>query len=171
MSAEATPTGMKFSELIQTLMTYGPVQVGNGADLVKPLSTASEIPIDKVPPSASTVTPSTAKYAESKASVDDIKKTIREEITSALGSVKKGPKDGVNQVIESRSTNPLAPQVPSIKTNGLEQGSWFRNASQEGCPYAMGQQVDANAQPVPFPIDMNDYIRKDSIPCWGCSLK
>lgn len=165
-STESTPSGMKFSELIQTLMTYGPVQVGHGADLVKPLS---EAPLTET--NTKTITPSTTKYGDSKASVDDIKKTIREEIQSLMGNVKTGPKDGVNKVIEHRATDPIVPTVPKVSTNSLEQGSWFRNASQEGCPYAMGQQVDANAQPVPFPIDMNDYIRKDSIPCWGCSLK
>jgi hypothetical protein len=165
---------MKFSELIQSLMTYGPVQVGNGADLVKPLSQesgASASSTSKPAHSVKSVTPSTTKYADSKASVDDIKKTIREEIQSLFGNVKTGPKDGANKVIEHRATDPIVPTVPKVSTNSLEQGSWFRNASQEGCPYAMGQQVDANAQPVPFPIDMNDYVRKDSIPCWGCNLK
>lgn len=165
-STESTPSGMKFSELIQTLMTYGPVQMGNGADLVKPLSQA---PLTET--NTKTIAPSTTKYADSKASVDDIKKTIREEIQSLFGNVKTGPKDGANKVIEHRATDPIVPTVPKVSTNSLEQGSWFRNASQEGCPYAMGQQVDANAQPVPFPIDMNDYVRKDSIPCWGCNLK
>jgi hypothetical protein len=168
-TAATTPTGMKFSELIQTLMSYGPVQVGPGTAVLAPLSTPGSSMSDG-PSMPLSSTPS--KYGSSTTPVDDIKKTIRDEIQTALGDVKKGPKDGVNAKLEDRSTETLKPTGPSKPiSNGLAQGSWFRNASQEGCPYAMGQQVNPNAQPVPFPIDMNDYIRKDSIPCWACNLK
>ena len=174
----STPTGMKFSELIQTLMSYGPVQVGPGSAGLTPLSESkpsTTADLLKPPHSSegSALLAGTAtKYGNSNAPVEDIKKTIREEIQTALGGVKKGPKDGVNTKLEDRSTEALKPKAPSKPiSNGLAQGSWFRNASEEGCPYAMGQKVNPNAQPVPFPIDMNDYIRKDSIPCWACNLK
>ena len=178
----STPTGMKFSELIQTLMSYGPVHSGPGSAVLTPLSApkmSASTDLLKTPYGAATsyegsntpTGPST-KFGSSNAPVEDIKKTIREEIQSALGTVKKGPKDSVNKKLEDRSTDAMKPKAPSKPiSNSLAQGSWFRNASEEGCPYAMGQQVDSNAQPVPFPIDMNDYIRKDSIPCWACNLK
>jgi hypothetical protein len=176
---ETTPTSMKFSELIQTLMSYGPVRLGSGIVYVDPsraLVEPTQVPnADVVKPSVSSKAPTRGavpKHMSSSASVDDIKKTVRDEIRAALGEVKAGPKDATNKKLEDRSTTPVSPVVPKkAASDSLEQGSWFRNAASEGCPYAMGQQVDANAQPVPFPIDMNDYIRKDSIPCWGCTLK
>lgn len=178
-----TPTGMKFSELIQTLMSYGPVQASPGSAVLTPLSeskasTAADLLKTPYNDDASyegsnaLLTGPSTKYGSSNAPVEDIKKTIREEIQSALGIVKKGPKDDANAVLESRSIDAVKPKGPSKPiSDSLAQGSWFRNASDEGCPYAMGQQVDPNAQPVPFPVDMNDYIRKDSIPCWACNLK
>lgn len=180
--ADVSPTSMKFSELIQTLMSYGPVRLGSGIVYVDPsqaLIEPKQVPdvakVEKVQPSISSKAPTRGavpKNMSSSASVDDIKKTVRDEIRAALGEVKAGPKDASNKALEDRSTIPVKPEAPKkAASNSLEQGAWFRNAASEGCPYAMGQQVDANAQPVPFPIDMNDYIRKDSIPCWGCTLK
>jgi hypothetical protein len=176
---EVSPTSMKFSELVQTLMSYGPVRMGSGIVYVDPsqtlVETSQKPTAVEVKPSVSSKAPTSGavpKSMSSSASVDDIKKTVRDEIRAALGEVKAGPKDVTNKVLEDRSTTPVKPEVPKkAASNSLEQGAWFRNAASEGCPYAMGQQVDANAQPVPFPIDMNDYIRKDSIPCWGCTLK
>jgi hypothetical protein len=131
----STPTGMKFSELVKTLMTYGPI---------------------------TEATPET----------EDIEEIVSKEVESQLQKVKLGPKDQVNGKLSERTTEPVKPETPiAPKTNGLVQGSWFRSAAQEGCPYAQGQQVDPSLPPQPFPIDMNDYIRKDSIPCWACTLK
>jgi hypothetical protein len=177
-----TPTGMKFSELIQTLMSYGPVQAGPESAVLTPLSkshTSTAADLLKTPygttsgsKGSNLLTGTSTKYGSSNVPVEDIKKTIREEIQAALGIVKKGPKDDANTKLEDRSTETLKPQAASKPiSDSLAQGSWFRNASEEGCPYAMGQQADPNAQPVPFPIDMNDYVRKDSIPCWACNLK
>ena len=170
---------MKFSELIQTLMSYGPVRLGSGIVYVEPSSTLSkltQLPSEEyVKPSISSkasMRGAVPKNMSTSAPVDDNNKTVRDEIRTALGEVKVGPKDGVNKKLEDRCTTPVQPIAPKkAASNSLEQGAWFRNAASEGCPYAMGQQVDASIQPVPSPIDMNDYIRKDSIPCWGCTLK
>jgi hypothetical protein len=62
-----------------------------------------------------------------------------------------------NEKLECRN-NPLPTNCAPTNTNNLQQG-----------------QEAINANPVTRctkkpPIDMNDYIRKDSIPCWGCSV-
>lgn len=133
--APTTPTGMKFSELVKSLMSYGPI-------------------------------------TEESPETEDIQGIVSKEVESQLQKVKLGPKDQVNGKLSERTTEPVKPETPiAPKTNGLAQGSWFRSAAQEGCPYAQGQQVDPSLPPQPFPIDMNDYIRKDSIPCWACTLK
>lgn len=54
-------------------------------------------------------------------------------------------------------------------TPALAQGSEFTGA--DGSPYGQGQQSCKKSEPEPCPYDMNEYIKKDKIPCWGCSLK
>jgi hypothetical protein len=109
---------------------------------------------------------STSPYAS--ASLEDIRGVVRDE----LKNLKLGPKDSANDKLSDRKTKPATTEDKTTTcSNSLSQGSWFRTAATEGCPYAQGQTSSANVTPQPFPIDMNDYIRKDSIPCWGCTLK
>jgi hypothetical protein len=71
--------------------------------------------------------------------------------------------------LAERSTEPVKPApAPKADSDALQQGSWFRSAASEGCPYAQGQV--STEEPLP-PFDMSQYIRKDKIPCWGCTLK
>jgi hypothetical protein len=60
---------------------------------------------------------------------------------------------------------------PYTKSACLEQGKHYTGTSNKkpACPYAQAQRMAKTAQP--YPIDMNDYIRKDSIPCYGCNIK
>jgi hypothetical protein len=154
-----TPTGLKFSELVQTLMAYAPIQEAQQ----KP-STASTATTASTEASGET----RSALTKTAAPIDEIKSTIRDEIQAQLKGVKLGPKDLTNEDISKRSTEPVPPTAPKANSDALQQGSWFRSATDQGCPYADGQQA---GKPVPFPIDMNDYIRKDKIPCWGCTLK
>ena len=48
---------------------------------------------------------------------------------------------------------------PMDMANGVDSGCAASDMTQQGTEYQ-------NAQP----FDRNDYIRKDSIPCWGCTL-
>jgi hypothetical protein len=62
-----------------------------------------------------------------------------------------------NEKLECRN-NPISTECATTNTDNLQQG-----------------QEAINANPVTkctkkTPIDMNEYIRKDSIPCWGCTL-
>jgi hypothetical protein len=164
VSTSTIVPGSKFSELIQALIAYGGLSNKSSKPTLSNNTTLS-----------SNVSGSTEKptMADSAASVEDIRKVVRDELSEQLKSVKTGPKDAVNEDISKRSTEPVKPETPSVQTNALAQGSWFQTAAQ-GCPYAQGQsqtQLDPSLQPIPYPIDMNDYIRKDSIPCWGCTLK
>jgi hypothetical protein len=98
------------------------------------------------------------------ASLGDIRDIVDEELDKKLKEIKKGPKDSANDKISDRTTSKDSTKDTSC-SDSLAQGKWFRTADNESCPYAAGQK------PIPYPIDMNDYIRKDSIPCWGCTLK
>lgn len=148
---EITQEGMKFSELIQTLMTYSPL---NSQNTAKAVSKTEPVPA-----------PVDAKKIDSNLSIDKIKTTIHEEIQSELNKVKKGPKDAYNSVLSNRCTEPTVPSTPKVNSDCLQQGSWFRTED-SSCPYAKSQQqLSTN------PVDMSQYIRKDSIPCYGCNIK
>jgi hypothetical protein len=104
---------------------------------------------------------------ENSASVEDIRKVVRSEIEAELASKPQTKKDVVNEKIACRTTSPLeATEAPkAAPTYSETEGRWFRNAGGE-CPYARR----GNASLVK-PIDMSEYIRKDSIPCWACNIK
>jgi hypothetical protein len=61
-----------------------------------------------------------------------------------------GPRDSVNLKLKDRSPK-------KYKNDCLE----LTQTESYGCPFMTGSQT----------VDMSDYIRKDSIPCWGCNLK
>jgi hypothetical protein len=145
-------------------MSYGPFTKSSADDLLKSQynTTGQSIHSSNI-----SGTPS-SKKKEEHASIDDIKKVIRDEISHEFAALKLGPKDTVNDSLSSRSMDTIPPDGCKTNSNALEQGSWFRTAAEEGCPYAQGQQPTTT--PI-VPIDMSEYIRKDSIPCWGCKLK
>jgi serine/threonine protein kinase len=155
---------MKFSELVKSLISYGPNGRATTDELLKIQYNTNGQTINSSNISGTL----SSKNKEDHASIDDIKKVIRDEISQEFAALKLGPKDKVNDSLSSRSMDTITPDGCKTNSNALEQGSWFRTAAEEGCPYAQGQQP--TTKPV-IPIDMNDYIRKDSIPCWGCKLK
>ena len=65
-----------------------------------------------------------------------------------------------NEVLANRSTDSSlldAASCSSTETDSIAQGNEYR------CP----KNKDGSCPPVP---DMTQYIKKDSIPCWGCSV-
>lgn len=73
-------------------------------------------------------------------------------------------KSDIEKLIKDEKLNernkPLDDTCTAEDTNSLGQGA-SRNCTKPG---AGCQRTD------PSPIDMSEYIRKDSIPCWGCSI-
>jgi len=70
-----------------------------------------------------------------------------------------------------KTQKPIPLSSPFIESPCLEQGKHYTGSTNQppACPYAQAQQMAKTAKP--YPIDMNDYIRKDSIPCYGCNIK
>ena len=97
------------------------------------------------------------------ATLDEVRDIVDEELEAKLRTIKKGYKDKTNDKLSERTTTTDSTKETTC-SDSLAQGMWFRTANEE-CPYANSQN------PVPYPIDMSEYIRKDSIPCWGCTLK
>ena len=138
------PSGMKFSEIIDDV-----IQAYDAGDL------GSNDEADNSGPS-------------------NYKSSYYDEISSKLNTVPLGPKDYYNKNLSGRCTDTIRPIAPNTNSDALQQGSWFRNERQNS-PYANSQCPEetstCNSGPMPSVINNNDYIRKDSIPCWGCKLK
>lgn len=147
----ATSSGLKFSELIQTLISYSPIVA------------------------AQKNTIESAQKDTASAEAPKIQDLVKDEVAVQLASVKLGAKDAQNVAIATRiAPTVAAAEVPAAPSDGLFQGAWFRGAVQDpsaqqggSCPYAKGQAAP-RAEPNPF--NPNDYIRKDSIPCWACNV-
>ena len=106
---------------------------------------------------------------------DEAKTSNFNKIRSILRSdIQKAVKD---ELLASRATNPVDTSSSGTSSSSLQQGSCFRGDSTDSSacnttnPYAIGQQgcnIDS-VKPTPS-VDMSQYIRKDSIPCYGCTL-
>jgi len=174
----ATNNGMKFSDLINSLMT------SYGSKLSTPSSSKSSmnnIPKPTVPATNKT---SMLDMAED---VEDIETLVHDEVQAQLQEIRKGPKDYSNAHIQYRMLNGTDTTMrPGTNSDSLQQGAWFRTSgdksayanSQESssptcsnpaCPNAATSCEDTDSVPAPF--NSSDYIRKDQIPCWGCKLK
>lgn len=170
-STVATPSGLKFSELIQTLLSYSPLaapgQIAPGLSVSGPLGATPNAKLTSTTTDL-LATPSDAILTGSNAPTffDKIRGIVREEVKGQFSNVAYTPKDVQSAKVAGRSTEPVTAKTPEVNSDALQQGSWFRQ--DQGCPYAASQAALA---PMANPIDMNDYIRKDSIPCYGCTLK
>jgi hypothetical protein len=134
---------------------------------------------------------SSVKAAEPTDTKKDTKNTVAAptDAASTTKDVVVGPKDVANESIAERTKEPVVPkEVSSTVTNVLQQGKEFL---QSGCkpkprpkptpppcpapsPGPGPDPTPCNCptpKPVPFPCNSSDYIRKDQIPCWGCTLK
>lgn len=164
--APVTPSssGLKFSELVQSLLSYAPQTQG--------AQTITILPVEQATASASDLlaTPSDASLGSNigPSFFDKIRGIVHDEVSGQLSNVAMGPKDTQNAKLADRNASPVETKVSSeVNSDALQQGADYRSSSE--CPYAQGQAPGGAV--MPYPIDMNDYIRKDSIPCWGCTLK
>jgi hypothetical protein len=90
-----------------------------------------------------------------------------------------------NEVLASRSTTPIVNEETKkaqvsqnisgetekprncSDTDSTVQGKEYENSCYKGTEYRCPKNPDGSCPPVP---DMTQYIKKDAIPCWGCSL-
>jgi hypothetical protein len=76
-----------------------------------------------------------------------------------------------NEVLASRSTTPVINGNTAGNTAGntdsTAQGKEYESSCYKDTEYRCPKNPDGTCPPVP---DMSQYIKKDAIPCWGCSL-
>jgi len=151
-----------------------------------------------IPPAPPTAPPTVmnANAAEASATKADAKKVDGAPTAEiSIKGVKIGPKDTINESVAERSKVPLIPETVSSKvTDAIQQGKEYLRSGCKPKPIPTptptptptpGRKPKPNPgpnptpnsckcpepKPVPFPCNSSDYIRKDQIPCWGCSLK
>jgi hypothetical protein len=179
---------------LDRLITKGPV--ASGAQCLGPApasSTGSDLSKGSkiVPPSgtglASAVhTPapiSTAAGSATNPQRNDVKPQVTMSDTSYDAMALKQKSDLLtniqkmfrNELLASRSTDSSVIDKTSSsysKSSSTQQGNEFNKASQK-CEsddedsYRCPKNPDGSCPPVP---DMSQYIKKDAIPCWGCSV-
>lgn len=116
---------------------------------------------------ASTVEDTTARST-------DVDVTKSKEQKDCMKGTAPGQTPAATKELEDRIAKSVATQ---IKDTLLSQRSTSNGMEEAGCPYAA---YDSNStaqgkeytqvKPIQAAPDMSEYIRKDSIPCWNCTL-
>ncbi len=132
--------GMKFSELIQSLIAYTPGRQAAGA----PYATGLGMP--------ATAAAGAAGGAEL---VNQVRSAVRDEL--------KGTQ---NTSLVNRSTTPTVPATPNVTSPSLNQGQFMRGPT---TPYGAAQPAPTiiintsdMTQPQP-PVDMNQYVPRNNV--------
>jgi hypothetical protein len=152
--------------------------VGSGAtQLTQTVTSAADSSVSDALASASAITSdSTTHPSPKKVEKDDSQSEIvisgpgfdamgLQQKADLLKNIQKLIK---NEAISERQTTPVAPDSSdasdSCKSDSLQQGKEFTSECKKGpCP----ANKDGSCPSVP---DMSEYIKKDQIPCWGCTL-
>ena len=103
----------------------------------------------------------------------DVDITKSKERTDSIRDIAPSQTPAATKEMEDRIAKSVATQ---IKDTLLSQRS-TQNMAEEGCPYApfesnstaQGKEYH-HVKPIQPSPDMSEYIRKDSIPCWNCTL-
>jgi len=74
-----------------------------------------------------------------------------------------------NEVLANRSTKPIISGETRMSqdTDSTAQGKEYEESCYKDTEYRCPKNPDGSCPPVP---DMTQYIKKDEIPCYGCSL-
>ncbi len=73
-----------------------------------------------------------------------------------------------NEILANRLTTPLnEKEHKKGDTDSTAQGKEYEESCYKGTEYRCPKNPDGTCPPVP---DMTQYIKKDAIPCYGCSL-
>ena len=74
-----------------------------------------------------------------------------------------------NEILANRLTTPLNEKEhkKGNNTDSTAQGKEYEQSCYKGTEYRCPKNPDGTCPPVP---DMTQYIKKDAIPCYGCSL-
>lgn len=72
-----------------------------------------------------------------------------------------------NELLANRVTTPLIPATANKPSESTAQGKEYEDSCYKDTEYRCPKNPDGSCPPMP---DMSQYIKKDAIPCYGCSL-
>ena len=73
-----------------------------------------------------------------------------------------------NEILANRTTTPVINGGSNKVTNSTSQGQEYEGSCYKDTEYRCPKNPDGTCPPIP---DMSQYIKKDAIPCYGCSLE
>ena len=88
------------------------------------------------------------------------------ELQQKSGLLKDLQKFIRNEVLAQRSTDRMSSDSSPMNTDSISQGKEY--GCQKDQEYRCPRNPNGSCPPIP---DMTQYIRKDSIPCWGCNIE
>ena len=91
------------------------------------------------------------------------------DLQDKMGMLKNIQKMVRNELIASRNTDCLIPDDMDVMTDSCAQGAEYEKSSYKDTINKTAGTKTANGSCPPQP-NMSEYIKKDKIPCWGCSL-
>jgi hypothetical protein len=91
------------------------------------------------------------------------------DLQDKMGMLKNIQKMVRNELIASRNTDCLIPDDMDVMTDSCAQGAEYEKSSYKDTINKTAGTKTANGSCPPQP-HMSEYIKKDKIPCWGCSL-
>lgn len=72
-----------------------------------------------------------------------------------------------NEILANRLTTPMINGNGTKQTDSTAQGEEYSDSCYKDTEYRCPKNPDGTCPPIP---DMTKYIKKDAIPCYGCSL-
>ncbi len=91
------------------------------------------------------------------------------DLQDKMGMLKNIQKMVRNELIASRSTDCMLPDSMDVMTDSCAQGKEYEKSNYKDTTGKDTTIKGANGSCPPQP-NMSEYIKKDKIPCWGCSL-
>jgi hypothetical protein len=72
-----------------------------------------------------------------------------------------------NEILANRDTTPIIPGNCKAVTTSVVQGQEYDDSCHKDTEFRCPKNPDGTCPPMP---DMSQYIKKDAIPCYGCTL-
>jgi hypothetical protein len=97
----------------------------------------------------------------------NIQKLIKNELISGRQTTNINEKQEEQEKQEQEFKQFEKQLMDKLETDALQQGKEYNSECKKQCEGPCPRNKDGTCPPVP---DMSEYIRKDQIPCWNCTL-
>ena len=143
--------------------TPTPTPILPGVPTPKPILPGVPTPTPEAPPAAPQNNQVMPEISISGSGYDAMTLQQRMELLKDIQKVVR------NELISHRSTDPIisGETRKSPASDATAQGKEYKKSCYKGADESCPSYPDGSCPPVP---DMSQYIKKDAIPCWGCSL-